>query len=172
MLRGEKKTIDVQLVPLRGSRGRVVSDRPFENGTVVWFTPSGIETERTDLAPDGTFVYASAHSPDETMAVISLSHPLWVLHTPPVERREVITVRYPNAPVRAFEVSIASTDRRPIGLVIAGIRVPPSVTAQHQTLRRDSRLQFRDLLGTGPIDVMLGEAVRRVGVDETMVVME
>lgn len=172
MPRSEKKTIDVQLVPLRGSRGKIASDRPFESGTVVWFTPSGIETERTDLASDGTFVYASAHAPGETMAVISLSHPLWVLHTPPVERREVITVRYPNAPVRAFEVSVASTDHRPVGLVIAGLRVPPSAIAQHQTLRRDSRLQFRDLLGTGPIDVILGEVLRRVGVDETTVVME
>lgn len=166
-------TVDVQLVPLRGTRGKIVSDRPFAEATVVWFSPTGSETERAELAADGTFVHTNWHTPDETMAVVSASHPLWVLRAPATERRQSITLRFPDAPPAAFDVWLAAAvppaQTRYIGIAIGGIRVPQPVLAQHQTLRGDPPLlrgagpqHFRDLLATGPIDVLLGPATEEV----------
>jgi hypothetical protein len=160
-------TIDAQLLPLRGSRGKIVSDRPFDGAAVVWFSPAGLETERAELAADGTFVYANRHAPEETMAVMSASHPLWVMRAPDTERREAINLRFPDAPAMAFDVwlatAVAESETRHIGVVIGGVRVPQAVLAQHQNLRRDPPLlrgsgpqHFRDLLATGPVDVLLG----------------
>ena len=162
----ETKTLDVELVPLRGNNGKILSDRPFEGGAVFWFSPSGREVERADLAPDGTFVYANWHAPEETMAVVSLSHPLWVLHSPSIERRDTITIQFPNAPVRTFTASLETADTRSmwfLALAIGGVRVPYSVLDLHQKLRREQTFLragmqrvFRDVLATGPIDVILG----------------
>jgi len=162
----DEKELDVQLVPLRGNNGQILSERAFEYGAVVWYSAGGSETERADLAPDGTFVYMSSHMPDETMAVVSLSHPLWVLRSPEVERHEAIKIRFPAAVVRNFTVGVATADRRSswhVGFVIGGLRVPPPVFAMHQMMRKeaavargDQLLQVRDLLETGPIDVLLG----------------
>jgi len=162
----DEKEIDVQLVPLRGNNGKIISDRAFENGVVVWYSAAGSETERADLASDGTFIYMNAHAPDETMAVVSLSHPLWVLRSPEVERHEAIKVHFPTAVVRSFTVALATADRRSswhIGFVIGGVRVPPPVFAMHQAMRKEAAvargnqlLQVRDLLETGPIEVLLG----------------
>jgi hypothetical protein len=66
----EKRNIDVQLVPLRGSSGKIVSNRPFENAT-IWFSSSGVVSEHADIGEDGTFIFASSHGPNETMAVVS-----------------------------------------------------------------------------------------------------
>ena len=167
-------TVDAQLVPLRGTRGRIVSDRPFESAVVVWFSPTGSETERADLAADGTFVYTNWHTPDETMAVVSASHPLWVLRAPATGRRETITLRFPDAPPAAFDVWLAAAvppaQTRYIGVAIGGVRIPQPALALHQALRGDPPLMrgtgpqhFRDLLATGPIDVLLGPTVEEVG---------
>jgi hypothetical protein len=173
LTKSEKKEIEVQLVPLRGISGKIVSQRPFDSAVVVWFSPSGSETERADVAADGTFIYAGSHEPTETMAVVSLSHPLWVLRSPPVARRETMTIRFPDtAPTREFDVW--TTDSNPrysrhIGLVIGGVRVPQPVLRQHLTLRRmpttlrgGGQLHFRDILETGPIDVLLGPMTEEV----------
>jgi len=172
MPKSGEKTVDVYLMPLRGNRGKIQSTRPFESGVVVWFSPGGIETERADLAADGTFVYTNWHIPEETMAVVSLSHPLWVLHSPAIDRRETITIRFPDAPVRSFGVSIATSNQRNswhVGVAIGGVRVPQPALAIHQALRREltvmragKSLQFRDLLATGPIDVILGPTVEEL----------
>lgn len=162
-----RQEIDVQLVPLRGTRGKIVSERPFEGGWVVWFSPTGSETERTELAADGTFVYTNWHTPDETMAVVSASHPLWVLHAPATERRQSISLRFPAAPPVDFDLWLAESVRpgvtRYTTVAIGGVRVPQPVFAQHQNLRREQPLlrqagphRVRDLLATGPIDVLLG----------------
>ncbi len=175
MLESGKQTVDAQLVPLRGTHGKIVSDRPFDSGVVVWFSPTGSETERADLAADGTFVYTNWHTRDETMAVVSASHPLWVLRAPATERRQSISLRFPNAPAVAFEVWLAASVRpgetRYIGVAIGGVRVPQPVLAQHQALRRDPTMMrgagpqpFRDLLGTGPIEVLLGPTLEEVAV--------
>ena len=167
MPRSGRHEVDVQLLPLRGTRGRIASNKPFDSGVVMWFSPSGSESERADLAADGTFVYQNSHTPDETMAVVSASHPLWVVRAPATGRRESISLRFPDAPAAAFDVWLAASVRpaetRYIGVVIGGIRVPQPALAQHQSLRRDPPLMrgsgpqhFRDLLATGPIDVLLG----------------
>lgn len=159
--------VDVQLVPVRGTRGRIVSDRPFDNAVVMWFSPTGSETERADLAPDGTFVHTNWHTPDETMAVVSASHPLWVLRAPATERRQTITLAFPTAPVAAFDVWLAASvpphQTRYIGVAIGAVRVPQPALAYHQTLRRNSPLMrgsgphpIHDLLATAPLDVLLG----------------
>ena len=172
MPKSGEKTVDVYLMPLRGNRGTIQSARPFESGIVVWFSPGGIETERADLATDGTFIYTNWHTPEETMAVVSLSHPLWVLRSPAIDRRETIALRYPDAPVRSFGVSIATPDQRHswhVGVAIGGVRVPQPALAIHQALRREltvvragKPLQFRDLLFIAPIDVILGPTVEEL----------
>lgn len=169
MSKTEKKTVDVQLVPLRGSRGKIVSQRPFESGTIFWFSSAGTETERADLAPDGTFVYARSHEPDETMTVVSLSHPVWTLRAPRVDRRQTVEVRFPDVAVREFDVSIERADRRDmrhIVLIIGGVSVPQPALRQHQalrglpvTVRGAGPLRLRDIAETGPIDIVLGPTV-------------
>ena len=167
------KSVDAQLVPLRGTHGKIATDRPFESAMVVWFSPAGSETERADLSPDGTFVYSNRHTPDETMAVVSASHPLWVLRSPATEGRESISLAFPNVPAVAFDVwlsaAVPPAVTRYVGVTIGGVRVPQPVLAQHQTLRdappllRGSGPQpFRDLLATGPVDVLLGPTIEEV----------
>jgi hypothetical protein len=167
MKKSGAQTVDVQLVPSRGSRARILSDRPFESGAVVWFSPAGSETEHVELAADGTFVYTRSHAADETMAVVSASHPLWVQRAPAASGRESLTLPFPAAPPVAFDVwiaaAIAPRESREIGVAIGGVRVPQPVLAYHQTLRHDPPLlrgsgpqHFRDLLATGTIEVLLG----------------
>jgi hypothetical protein len=171
--KSEHKTFDVHLVPLRGSSGRIVSALPFESGVVLWMSPAGTETERAEVAPDGTFVYQSAHPPDETMAVVSLSHPLWVLRAPAVATKQGLVVQFPDtAPRRAFRVLLRGPDRRTgtfVGVVIGGLLVPHAALKLHQTLRElpyvvstDRLLNLRDIADTGPIDVLLGPTVNEV----------
>ena len=173
MPKSGRHAVDAQLVPLRGTRGKIVSDRPFDGGEVVWFSPGGSETERARLAEDGTFVYTNWHTPEETMAVISRSHPLWVLRAPATERRTAITLGFPNAPAVAFDVWLAAAvppnETRYVGVAIGNVRVPQPVLAEHQALRRDEPLMrgagpqhFRDLLATGPVEVILGPRVDEV----------
>jgi hypothetical protein len=171
MLRSGELTREVQLVPLRGNSGKIVSPHPFDSATVVWFSPDGRETERADLASDGTFVYANWHAPNETMAVVSLSHPLWVSYSPAIGRHEAIKVPFPAAAVRVFSVGLAAGGQRSwyIGIVIGGVRVPQPVLAIHQNLRREPAvaqpwraMQLRDILATGPIDVILGPTTEEI----------
>jgi hypothetical protein len=172
MGKGEHKTIDVQLVPLRGSKGRIVSVLPFESGMVLWMSPAGTETERAELAPDGTFIYSSAHAPEETLAVVSLSHPLWVLRAPAVANRQELVARFPDgAPRRTFAVLLRAGYRTGtfVGLVIGGVLVPHAALKVHQTLRElpyvvsiERLLNLRDIADTGPIDVLLGPTVNEV----------
>ncbi len=184
MLKSGKKNVDVQLVPINGNSGRLVSQHPFENATIFWFSYSGIETEHADVGPDGTFIYASTHTPDETMAVVSLSHPLWVRHSPDTRsgtRGQSFEVRFPDGAVRALEVSKGSANPHTvtfIGLVINGVIVPPSALRLHQTIRRLpatlsdlTPLPIRDLAETGPIDVILGPTVREIAVGAVSDVM-
>ena len=167
------KRIDAQLVPLRGTHGKIVSQRPFDSGAVVWFSPAGSETERADLASDGTFVYANRHTREETMAVVSASHPLWVLRSPATEGRQSISLPFPEIPAVAFDVwlsaAVPPTVARYVGVTIGGVRVPQPVLTQNQNLRQDpphlrgsGPQHFRDLLATGPVDVLLGPTLEEV----------
>ncbi|HXA20529.1 MAG TPA: hypothetical protein VN380_26350 [Thermoanaerobaculia bacterium] len=174
MLKDEKKNVDVQLVPLRGSEGKILSQNPFENATIFWFTSAGTQSEHADVGPDGTFIFASAHGPDETMAVVSRSHPLWVVRSPDTSsgtRGKPFEVRFPDGQARSLEVSIRGANPRSIthiGLVIGGVLVPPPALRLHQSLRNSpatlsgpTPLPIRDLAETGTIDVILGPMVER-----------
>lgn len=165
MSKSEHKKIEVQLVPLRGNRGRIVSPVPFDDGFVFWHSASGRD-ETAELAPDGTFVYEGSHEPGTTIAVVSRSHPLWVLRMPAVAPRQSLDLRFPEAPVREFWVGIEGVDTRivtPIGITIGNLLVSPGALPQHQRLRDSSStirgnrsVTFKDILETGPIEVFAG----------------
>ena len=167
MTKSEKKDIDVDLVPLGGSEAKVLSARPFANGMIFWFSSAGAETERAELAPDGTFHFEQTHYRDETMTVVSLSHPLWILRAPPVEKATPLQVRFPDAaPQRDAEVTIYNMPPRlltPIGVAIGGLRVPQPALAQHLALRGTAPLVngggpllIPGLAESGPIDILRG----------------
>jgi hypothetical protein len=167
MTKSEKKEIVVNLVPLGGSEAKVLSARPFANGTIFWFSSAGVEMERADLAPDGTFHFEETHYRDETMTIVSLSHPLWILRAPPVERATPLQVRFPDAaPQRDAEVVIYNMRAQMvtmIGVAIGGLRVPQPVLAQHLALRGvaplvkgGGPLLISGLAESGPIDILRG----------------
>ncbi|MEA2161903.1 MAG: hypothetical protein QOK37_30 [Thermoanaerobaculia bacterium] len=170
MTKSETKVIDVDLVPLGGSEAKVLSSRPFTNGTIFWFNLSGVETERTELAPDGVFHFEKAHYRDETMTVVSASHPLWILRAPMVERATPLQVRFPDsAPQREAEVTINNMSARTvmqIGVTIGGLRVPQPALVQHLALRGTAPLVSAGvsllvpaLAESGPIDILRGTLV-------------
>jgi len=170
MTKSEKKVIDLDLVPLGGSEAKVLSARPFVNGTIFWFNAAGVETERADLAPDGTFHFEQTHYRDETMTVVSASHPLWILRAPPVEKATPLQVRFPDAaPQRDAEVTIYNMPARMvtvIGVAIGGLRVPQPALAQHLGLRAAAPLVrgggpllVPALAESGPIDILRGPSV-------------
>jgi hypothetical protein len=174
LTKSEKRELDVQLVPLRGTRGRVVSSRPFEGAFAYWYSSAGRQTEQAEIGPDGTFVYSGVHGPDETLTIVSLSHPLWVTPSPNANHRDSITIRFPDtAPVRTFDVTSAETDRsvsRFVGLIIGGLRVPLPLVGQHQVQRRQAGvlrgpgpMHLVEVAEAGPIDVLLGPATAEVG---------
>jgi hypothetical protein len=168
MTKTEKKVIDVDLVPLSGPEAKILSARPFEAGTIFWFSLGGMETERADLAPDGTFHFERTHYRDETMTIVSLSHPIWILRAPPVEKATPLQVRFPDsAPQRDAEVVIYNLPARmvtPIGVAIGGLRVPQPALAQHLALRGGVAPLMRGagpllipaLAESGPIDILRG----------------
>ena len=167
MTKSEKKDIDVDLVPLGGSEAKVISSRPFANGMIFWFSSTGAEMERAELAPDGTFHFEQTHYRDETMTVVSASHPLWILRAPPVEKATPLQVKFPDAaPQRDVEVTIYNMPPRlvtPIGVAIGGLRVPQPALAQHLALRGTAPLVkgggpllIPGLAESGPIDILRG----------------
>lgn len=166
MPRSETKKLEVELVPLRGYSGRIVSSIPFDRGSVSWYSAGGMETEHADLEPDGSFIYSGEHGPDETMVLVSLSHPLWVMRAPAMDRRETFTMPFPAAPARDFEISIAgapSPSLTYIGILVSGVRVPYPMLNAHQDLRdlpclvrNGGPLRIVGIAETGPIDVILG----------------
>lgn len=162
----EMKALDVKLLPLRGNRGKIHSPAPFDNGAVFWYSNRGIEIERAELAPDGTFVYGGSHEAGETMVVVSLSHPLWVSRSPSVERHQPLELRFPGAPIRTFDVSLPGADwrdQRHVGVIVGGLRIPQpalrvhqALRGQAQTMRGEGPMVFRDIAETGPVEVLLG----------------
>lgn len=170
MTKSEKRKIDVDLVPLGGSEAKIVSTHPFASGTIFWFSSDDVETERADLAADGTFHFEKTHYRDETMTVVSSSHPLWILRAPPVERATPLQVRFPDAaPVRDAEVVIDNMPPRMVtllGVAIGGLRVPQPAFAQHLGLRGAGPLVggggpsvIPALAESGPIDILRGPSV-------------
>ncbi|HEY6895431.1 MAG TPA: hypothetical protein VI258_14745, partial [Rhodanobacteraceae bacterium] len=168
--RSEKKELDIQLEPLSGRQGLLVSSHPFQNATIFWFSASGSEIERADVAADGTFSFDADHYRDETMSVVSASHPLWITRPPQAERGRTLEVRFPDsAPVRQAEVSLPHTPPRlttVLGIAIGGLRVPQPLLAQHQAMRKSTTviagegpLVIPALAETGPIDILRGASI-------------
>jgi hypothetical protein len=170
MTKSEKKNIDVDLVPVGGSEAKILSSRPFVNGTIFWFSSAGVETERADLAADGTFHSEQTHYRDETMTIVSLSHPLWILRAPAAQRATPLQVRFPDAaPQRDAEVAIDNMPARmltAVGVAIGGLRVPQPALAQHLALRGAAPLVtgggpllIPALAESAPIDILRGPSV-------------
>lgn len=167
MTSSEKKIIDVQLEPLGGAKARIISTHPFAGGTIFWFSSAGAETERADIDPDGTFRFDRTHYRDETMTVVSASHPLWILVAPPVERATPLEVRFPDAvPQRNAEVMIEGLRAGMVtlvGVAIRNLRVPQPALVQHMALRGGvpvisgmGPLIIPALAESGPIDILRG----------------
>jgi hypothetical protein len=166
LTKSEHRKLEVKMMPLRGSRGLIVSPTAFDNASILWFSPSGTEIEHAEVSSDGTFVYAREHQGDETLAVVSQSHPLWVLRSPAVARGATMTLQFPNAQRRSFEVALHggnSTDNHYIAIVVGGVRVPAPAFSQHAILRRMQTvvrnvrpLAVSDIAQTGPIQIILG----------------
>jgi hypothetical protein len=167
MPRNEPKTIDVELVPLRGSSGRIVSPRPFDHAWLHWFSASSVATEHAEVDADGSFIYSGTHTPEETMVLVSQSHPLWLTRSPALDQRTPFSIPFPgNVPVRTFDVVLPGAPEKRntfIGLLVGGIRIPHELFRSHQSFRNESELvegrgplTVRDILETAPIDVILG----------------
>lgn len=164
--KSEHKVIDAQLMPLRGTRGKVHSPVPFEEATVSWHRPSG-RGETVDLGSDGTFAYESVHEAGEIMTVVSRSHPLWVFRMPAIGPKQSLDLRFPDASAREFDVKIEGVDARTVtsvGMAVGDLVVPSGALSLHQRLRdteayiRGNRFAtFRDILETGPIEVFTGK---------------
>jgi hypothetical protein len=166
MSKSEHETIDVQMMPLRGIRGRIISPVPFDEGTVTWHRPDGRVDETVDVAPDGSFAHERSHEPGQIMTVVSRSHPLWILRMPQVAPRQTLDLRFPDAPARTFDVKVEGVEasaEHTIGVSVGGLVVPLGALSQHQRLR-DGHLRIRgnrsetvhDILETGPIEVFTG----------------
>jgi hypothetical protein len=166
MERSGTKTIDVEMLPIQGSSAQIVSPIPFNSASVYWFSGAGIETEQAVVDSDGTFIFGDDHGPNETMAVVSGSHPLWVMRAPSLSRRTTTLLPFPDAPSRTFDISIPSA--RPqsstfIGIFVGNLRVPFVALRTHQAMRRlpalvrgSGPLRIAQLLETGAIEVMRG----------------
>jgi hypothetical protein len=172
LTKSEKKEIEVQMEPESGSVAKIISGHPFENGTIFWFSVDGAETERVDLAADGTFHYEQTHYRDETMTVVSLSHPLWILRAQTATRSTPLEFRFPdNVPSRDAEVFINGMPASvisPIGVAINGLRVPQPALLHHLALRAlagsttgSAPMLIPALAETGPIDILRGQPVVR-----------
>ncbi len=184
MPRSGRKIVDVQLMPARGNRGRILSPVPFDTATISWFSPRGILTESVEIAADGEFLFSSPHDAGETMVVVSLSHPLWVRRSPATSRSgartdQPLELPFPDAPARDFDVILrgaAPEQAAHAGLVIGGIQVPFAALREHLALREALPLQFRHVMETGPIDIVLdaraGSAQQRLIAGAHVVVFE
>jgi len=129
----EVKELDVQLVPLRGQPGKITSAKPFADATIYWHSTRGLMTERVDVEPDGTFFYEGEHTSEETMSVVSSSHPLWVARSPTIERHRQLQIRFPDAaPAASLEIG---QGRAMPALSIGGLPVAPGVLRVHLALR-------------------------------------
>ena len=168
--RTEKKELEIELEPPSGRQGTLISSHPFQNATIFWFSASGSEIERADVAPDGTFNFDANHYRDETMTIVSASHPLWITRPPQAERSRSLNLRFPDgAPVRQADISLPGTPARlttVVGVAIGGMRVPQPALAQHLALRNkipvttgEGPIAIAALAETGPIDILRGASV-------------
>jgi hypothetical protein len=157
-------------VPLQGDVAKVVSGRRFDRAMLHWYSPDGTETEHAAVEPDGTFVSEGTHYRNESLVLVSKSHPLWILHAPVVERRKPLQLAFPdNAPVRNITVILAGYSPRlatMVGLAVGGLRVPAAALAEHFALRDlpafvrgAGPMLIPSIAETAPLDVLRGPSV-------------
>lgn len=165
------KEIEIQLVPLSGVEGKITSSHPFEAGTIFWTSANGVETERSELAPDGSFFLEQTHAQSETMTVVSRSHAIWIAHAPAVQRATPLEVRFPDAaPVRGAEVYIPALSEPAatlVGVTIGGLRVPAAALVQHLAFRNlppvvrgGGPLRIPAMVQYGSIQILRGPTMR------------
>jgi hypothetical protein len=168
--KSETKSIDVELVPVQGDRAKVVSSRRFDRAMLYWYSPDGTETGHAEVDPDGTFVSEGTHYRNESLVLVSKSHPLWILHAPVVERRKPLQLAFPdNAPARNITVLLAGYSPRlatPVGIAVGGLRVPAAALIEHFAVRGlpayavgGGPMLIPSIAETGPIDVLRGPSV-------------
>lgn len=169
--KSEKKEIEVQVVPLDGTQGRVISSRPFEKAMLFWFSPQYGPTDRADVAPDGTFFYDErSHMRNEILVLVSASHPLWIARAPEIRHRQQLEIAFPDAlPAREADVFVETNNTSVatvVGITVGGLHVPQAVFAQYLALR-DTPLtvvnagpwHLPPVAETGPIEVLRGPTV-------------
>jgi len=163
MTSDEAKTLRVPMQSRSAFRGRIIAPQPIAGGQIYWYSSDGQQTEYVPVKEDGTFRFNRQHGPDEVLAFVSVSLPLYVIRQPSADPLE-ITI--PPAPVRRFEVAISSDSLQTDAIVtiaIADLVVPYPAFSQHLALhgsmldlRNRGPLLVPDILETGPISVLLG----------------
>lgn len=167
---GDDRERDVALLldPATLRTGRV-NRQGLENGVVAWFGPTGGLTDYAEIKEDGSFTYKKEHSPGEPLFVIAANAPLWATRHPLIREDEILELRYPDAPVRSFDVSLApgaNEERGLATLVIGDITVPRTALGWHASRRRISMgvvtkqpTPISDILATGPIAFLFASDV-------------
>ena len=171
LTKSERRQLEVEMVPLRGTPSRLVSTMPFRDAVIYWFDKEGIETEHADVEPDGTFYSDAAHARGEMLVVVSRSHPLWASPAPAVRRGEAMTFAFPQAPSRTVDISVSGGSRLvnyPLDVAVGTLRVPSAVLAAHLRLRDTwasvnnwTSTRLYDILETAPIEIGVGELGRK-----------
>ena len=75
MTKSESRDVEIEMVPLDGSEGKLISGHPFDSATICWTGADGRESERADVAPDGAFFFNQRHDGNETMTVVTAKSP-------------------------------------------------------------------------------------------------
>jgi hypothetical protein len=156
--KSETKEIDVELVPLTGSQGKIDSLHRFGDATIHWLTAEGRSIESADVEADGSFFYDKPHDRSETLIVVSSTHPLWVTCSP-ATGKSPLQLRYPdNAPTAAIDVPPGMGRRLPI-LRVGGLSVPGGILQRHLELRSVEfpPASIPSIASTGPIDLVARE---------------
>jgi hypothetical protein len=110
------------------------------------------------------------------MVVVSQSHPLWVRRALPTDSKAPLQMPFPGAASRDFDVTLRGAAARVsperVGLAIGGVRVPYASLRQHLALRDAPPLRFLAIAETGPIDVLLNDASKRLAPGAREIVFE
>lgn len=155
-----ERELTLVLAPADIRIGRV-NRQGLQDAVVAWFGPNGGLTEYASIKGDGSFTYKKDHTEGEPLFVIASNAALWATRHPRIRDDEVLELRYPEAPVRWFEVSLspdAPADRGLMTLVIGDITVPRTALIWHGSRRglpmsvvTKQPSPVSDILATGPV---------------------
>ena len=153
-----ERQINLELEPAAVKRGSV--SPPLVRGQIVWHRPDGTIAEMVRPDEEGRFEFKQPHAPGEIVSVVSTNIPLYVFRYPDLQPDEVFEIRFPEAPVRSLEVTLAPEVRERngfIGVSIGDLVVPLNVFSWHSAPRGaqvvfiGETVHALDLLATGPI---------------------